>query len=204
MEDKSTCPPWWPQFLWELHSHTLPQSGSRSKSYPPIIEDIMASLHVHALAYLMRDQEAGSQVRTLAERRLSRAADNLSTCHKESADNASSVHPVARSASSVEALKSIDHATIRKMRELAAATGPYATGVRNAPFGDRPKPIDEAIVGKMRELAAATGPYPTGARNALYGGRSKPIDEAAINRMRELAAAAPPYQASVSKSTRRR
>jgi hypothetical protein len=119
MDDTPTCPPWWPQLLWGLHFHPRPWPGPGPINYPPIIEDIMASLHVHALSYLMIDQGAANQIRTVAERRLMHAAENLSTYHKESAEKVSSILPAVRSAPNVQSARGMDPVADSKIRAVA-------------------------------------------------------------------------------------
>src|SRR5215510_11615814 len=112
MDDTPTCPPWWPQLLWQLHFHPRPWPGPGPINYPPIIEDILATLHVHTLSYLMMDQEAASQIRTVAERQLVHVADNLSTYHQESAVKTSAVPPTVSSVKSGPPTEGIDQGTI--------------------------------------------------------------------------------------------
>lgn len=86
MDDIPLCPPWWPQVLWRLHFPTgrHPGPGPGPVNFPPAIEDIMANLHIHTMSYLMLDQGAAQQIRTVAEQRLVHTVQNLSKYHEES------------------------------------------------------------------------------------------------------------------------
>jgi hypothetical protein len=192
MDYTPTCPPWWPQLLWELHVHPRPRADVDPINYSPVIEDIMASIHVHTMSRLMTDQGAAAQIRTLAEHRLTHAAENLGTYQTEATLQSSSGLPAVPSVQTPR----IDQATISQMRALAAA---------------RPSPpaaykgIDEATISQMRALAAAHSsppaaynapnagahPSPPAAYNAPSAHLRKGIDEATISQMRALAAARP-------------
>src|SRR5437588_11242389 len=66
MDDVPLCPPWWPKILWDLHFFPRPP-GPGPINLPVALEDVMASLTVHTMSYLMLDQQAGQQIRNLAE-----------------------------------------------------------------------------------------------------------------------------------------
>ncbi|MBS1853128.1 MAG: hypothetical protein JST79_19685 [Acidobacteria bacterium] len=84
MEEGDLCPPWWPRLLWRLH---FPIGGGVNPpnpvNYPPIIDQIMAGLHVHTMSYLMQDQKAAQEIRNIAEKQLGDAVRNLSKAHEE-------------------------------------------------------------------------------------------------------------------------
>lgn len=89
MDDVPICPEWWPQLLWRLHFPLGlgPHKGGGGGSpvnYPPIIDDIMANLHIHTLSYLSLDQASAKQIRVIAEKRLGEAVKSLSTLHDQS------------------------------------------------------------------------------------------------------------------------
>ena len=54
MDDVPLCPEWWPHMLWRLHfplnvpPHPLPPVND-----PPIMNDILANLHIHTMSYLV-------------------------------------------------------------------------------------------------------------------------------------------------------
>ncbi len=82
MDDVPLCPPWWPKIIWELHFFPRPPGPI---NLPAAIEDVMASLTVHTMSYLLLDQQAGQQIRTVAEAQLVKTTQNLSKLHDESA-----------------------------------------------------------------------------------------------------------------------
>ena len=81
MDDVPLCPPWWPRLLWDLHFVPRPWPGP--VTYPPVMEDIMVDLHIHAMSYQLLDQAAAQQIRSIAEERLVDAARNLSKHHDQ-------------------------------------------------------------------------------------------------------------------------
>lgn len=81
MEDVPLCPPWWPRLLWDLHFVPRPWPGP--VNYPPIMEDIMANLHIHTVSYLLLDQGVAQQIRSITEERLVDASRNLSKYHDQ-------------------------------------------------------------------------------------------------------------------------
>jgi hypothetical protein len=85
MSDVPICPEWWPQLLWNLHFLPRPGGGPGPINYPPIVEDIMASLHIHTMSYMMRNQTAAGDIRKVVEQQLVQAVGNLDKAHQESA-----------------------------------------------------------------------------------------------------------------------
>ena len=83
MDDIPTCPPWWPRLLWDLHFHPRPWPGPGPINMPPAIEDLMASLHIHTLSYLMMDQGPAQEIRAVAEKQLTRVVQDLDKLHQE-------------------------------------------------------------------------------------------------------------------------
>jgi hypothetical protein len=81
MDPDTICPPWWPRFVWDLHFWKIPRPGPGPVNYPPAVHDMMASLSIHTLTYLMMDQDAAQEIRNLAERRMVQTAQNLSRYH---------------------------------------------------------------------------------------------------------------------------
>jgi len=83
MDDVPLCPPWWPRFLWDLHFPIGHRPGGPGGpvNYPPAIDDMMASLTMHTMSYLLLDQAAGQRIRALAERQLVDTAQKLSSLH---------------------------------------------------------------------------------------------------------------------------
>jgi hypothetical protein len=77
------CPPWWPRLMWWLHFRPGHGPGPGPVNYPPAINDIMASLHIHTMSYLMEDQSAAQQIRTITEEKLVNSVKNLSKAHAE-------------------------------------------------------------------------------------------------------------------------
>jgi len=85
---REDAPAWWPQLLWQLHFPVVgrrPGPGPGPINFPPAIEDVMAGLHIHTMSYLLQDQNAGQQIRQIAEQRLVQAVQNLSKAHDEAA-----------------------------------------------------------------------------------------------------------------------
>jgi hypothetical protein len=86
MDDVPLCPPWWPKIIWELHFFPRPPgSGPGPINLPVAIEDMMAALTVHTMSYLLLDQQAGQQIRAVAEAQLVKTTQNLSKLHDEAA-----------------------------------------------------------------------------------------------------------------------
>ena len=81
MDDVPQCLPWWPRLLWDLHF--LPRPWPGPAPHPPVMEDIPANLHIHAMSYQLLDQGAAQQIRSIAEERLVQAARNLSKHHDQ-------------------------------------------------------------------------------------------------------------------------
>ena len=81
-DNPEICPPWWPRLMWRLH-FPRPGGGPGPVNYPPAINDIMASLHIHTMSYLMADQGAAQQIRTTTEQRLAQSVQNLSKAHDQ-------------------------------------------------------------------------------------------------------------------------
>ncbi len=98
MDETRTCPSWWPQLLWDLHFQPRPWPGPGPVNYPPIIDHIMANLHVHTLSYLIIDQEAGGHIRAVAELQLKNAVSALSTFHDKPIDKLSAEVPTQSAA----------------------------------------------------------------------------------------------------------
>lgn len=63
MDDVPLCPPWWPKIIWNLHFFPRPQPflGPGPISLLAALEDVMASLTVHRMSYLLLDQQAGNK-----------------------------------------------------------------------------------------------------------------------------------------------
>jgi len=86
MDDVPICPEWWPQLMWRLHFPLkIPHGGGGPGpvNYPPAMNDILANLHIHTLSYLTEDKGVAQQMRTLAEKRLVDAVQNLSKAHDQ-------------------------------------------------------------------------------------------------------------------------
>lgn len=85
------CPPWVSRIIWDLHVRHWPGGhGPGPVNYPPAIDDIMASLTIHTLSYLMRDQKVAQGIRTQVEERIASTAKQLSQLHDQSVTNAKS------------------------------------------------------------------------------------------------------------------
>jgi hypothetical protein len=67
------------KILWDLH-HI---HGPGPINYPPVIEDMMASLTIHTMSYLLLDQKVAQQYRNTAEQQLAYSAQNMSKLHDE-------------------------------------------------------------------------------------------------------------------------
>jgi hypothetical protein len=88
--DVPICPEWWPLMLWKLHfPHPRPGPGPGPINFPIAIDDIMASLTIHSLSYMLMDKAAAQEVRNLAEKTIVDTAQNLSKLHA----NATAVQP---------------------------------------------------------------------------------------------------------------
>ncbi len=85
MDDIPICPPWWPKILWDLHffPRPVPLPGPGPVNIPQALEDVMASLTVHTVSYLLLDQQAAQQIRNVAEQQLVKTTQNLSRLHDE-------------------------------------------------------------------------------------------------------------------------
>ena len=91
MDDIPICPEWWPHLLWRLHfplGIPHPGPGPGPVNYPPIMNDILANLHIHTMSYLIMDKEACQQIRSVAEKRLTDAVRNLSKSHEQGGQRA--------------------------------------------------------------------------------------------------------------------
>ncbi len=82
--DEPLCPPWWPRILWDLHYIPRP-GGVNPVNYPPVVDDIMASLTIHTMSYLLLDQKAAQQYRSMAEEQIAQGARSMSRLHEEAA-----------------------------------------------------------------------------------------------------------------------
>jgi len=120
-------------------------------NYSPLIEDMMASMHVHAMSHLMTDQGVAAQMRTLAEHRLMHDADHLRMYQTESVAQST---PGFTAVPTVETTRGIDQATISQMRALASAH-PAPPAVPKAPSAELRKGVDQATISQMRALASA-------------------------------------------------
>lgn len=80
--DEPICPPWWPRILWDLHYMPRPH-GPGPINYPPVVEDIMASLTIHTMSYLLLNQNDAQQLRTVVEKQLTYSVQNMSRLHDE-------------------------------------------------------------------------------------------------------------------------
>jgi hypothetical protein len=173
MADTSLCPPLWPQMLWGLNLHAR---GGPIKDYCPIIEELMASLHIHALSYLMTDEGAANQVRSVAKQRLMHAANGFNKSGNKRCDEASSVpygicsnlrisEKPAVSKMHTPMHEGLDHAAVGKMRALVRAarstpksTNPAFTDFQvslttpGTPDIELATRTDQAAVSKMRAL----------------------------------------------------
>lgn len=79
--------PWWPQLIFDLCYLPRPEGlGLVPVSYPRAVEDMMASLGMHAMSYFWLDQEAAAKIRTAAEAQLVSTAKQLSVLHEASAE----------------------------------------------------------------------------------------------------------------------
>lgn len=83
------CPEWWPKLLWDLHFIPRPFPGPNPVNYPPIIDDIMAGLHIHTMSYMMREQTAAQEIRKVAEQQLTFAVQNLHKFHEDAKQKSS-------------------------------------------------------------------------------------------------------------------
>ena len=87
MDDVPICPEWWPLMLWKIHfPHPRPGPGPGPINFPPAIDHIMAALTVHSLSYMLMDKAVAQELRTLAEKSISDAAQNLSKLHASNVD----------------------------------------------------------------------------------------------------------------------
>ena len=80
--------PWWPQLIFDLCY--LPRPGGLGLipvNYPRAVEDMMASLGMHAMSYFWLDQEAAAKIRTAAEEQLVSTAKQLSALHQAGAES---------------------------------------------------------------------------------------------------------------------
>ena len=87
MDDVPLCPEWWPRMLWQLHfplKFPSPHGPVPPVNDPPVMNDILANLHIHTLSYLSLDQESAKQIRMATEKRLVEAVRNLSAHHDQS------------------------------------------------------------------------------------------------------------------------
>ncbi len=91
MDDVPLCPPWWPKTLWDLHYIHVPGVGPIN--YPPVVEDIMASLTIHTMSYHLLDQKVAQQYRTMVEEQLANSVRNMSKLHSEAASRANEGNP---------------------------------------------------------------------------------------------------------------
>jgi hypothetical protein len=88
-DNPDICPPWWPHLMWRLHFPIKrPGGGPGPINLPPAIDDIMAALHIHTMSYLMNDQSAAQQIRTITEKRLAQSVQNLSKAHDQARKSA--------------------------------------------------------------------------------------------------------------------
>jgi hypothetical protein len=84
MDDVPLCPPWWPRIVWDLH--VIKRPGVGPINYPPAIDDMMASLTMHTMSYLLMDQDEGAQaMRNMAQERLVKTANRLTELHNRAA-----------------------------------------------------------------------------------------------------------------------
>jgi hypothetical protein len=83
MDDIPLCPPWWPRLIWDLHYWPRPGGGGNPVNYPPAIDDLMASLTVHTMSYLMIDQGRAAELRSMASKSMVETAEKLSKMHDE-------------------------------------------------------------------------------------------------------------------------
>jgi hypothetical protein len=83
MSDVPLCPEWWPQLLWNLHFKPRPGGGPGPINLPTAVEDVMASLHIHTMSYLMQDQNAAKEIRSVAEKQLVQSVQNLDKAHQK-------------------------------------------------------------------------------------------------------------------------
>jgi len=131
MDETRTCPSWWPQLLWDLHFQPRPWPGPGPVNYPPIIEHIMANLHVHTLSYLIMDQGAASQIRAVAEEQLKTAVKNLSTSHEKAVGESSyevtagDGHPTVRSTEGPPAAPDMRASAEQALRDASAGLSKY-------------------------------------------------------------------------------
>jgi hypothetical protein len=84
-DDIPLCPEWWPHLLWRLHFPIkIPHIGPGNPvNYPAPINDILASLHIHTMSYLVEDKAAAQHMRDIAEKRIVELAGNLSNLHDQ-------------------------------------------------------------------------------------------------------------------------
>lgn len=82
MDEEPICPPWWPKTLWDLHYLPLP-FGHGPINIPRIVNDIMATLTIHTMSYMLEDQEEAQRIRDTAEEQLVKYVQNLSKSHDE-------------------------------------------------------------------------------------------------------------------------
>lgn len=84
MDEPPICPDWWPLILWKLHlPRPGPIPGPGPINLPVAIDDMMASLTIHTMSYMMLDKAAAQELRNMAERALVNTAQNLSKLHEQ-------------------------------------------------------------------------------------------------------------------------
>jgi len=82
MDDDELCPPWWPQFVWDVHFHKLPWNPGGPVNYPPEIDNIFLGLAQYSLTFRMADQKAASALRSQVQANLLSAVKALGQQHE--------------------------------------------------------------------------------------------------------------------------
>jgi hypothetical protein len=78
------CTDWIDGYFFRLHVPLpFPWPGPGPVNYPPAIDNLMSNLHIHTMSYLMRDENAAQQIRTVAEEQMVNAVRNLSKDHEQ-------------------------------------------------------------------------------------------------------------------------
>jgi hypothetical protein len=81
-DDVPLCPPWWPRLIWDLHYFPRPH-GPIPVNYPAAMDDLMASLAMHTMSYLLLNQEEGRRVRELAVEQIKGTTSKLDELHEQ-------------------------------------------------------------------------------------------------------------------------
>jgi hypothetical protein len=81
-EGSDTCPPWWPEILWELHAR-MPWNTPGPPNYPPVMNEILSALVIHTTSYFIEDVESATAMRQAAEKTIIDCTHNMHRLHTE-------------------------------------------------------------------------------------------------------------------------